>query len=57
MVVGETWAPRRRNGDECTDRTDRRPDDDDVFEKRIDREGLNVGCRPGPSRRVKRDEI
>jgi hypothetical protein len=55
--VGETWAPRRRNGDECTDRTDRRPDDDDVFEKRIDREGLNVGCRPGPSRRVKRDEI
>lgn len=53
MVVGETLTPRRRNDDVRTDRTDRRRDDDDDDEfggKRIDREALNVSCRPGPSR-------
>jgi len=56
--VGETLTPRRRNDDVRTDRTDRRRDDDgDEFGgKRIDREALNVSCRPGPSRMVKRDE-
>ena len=50
--MGETLTPRRRNDDVRTDRTDRRRDDDgDEFGgKRIDREALNVSCRPGPSR-------
>lgn len=53
--MGETLTPCRRNGDVGTDRTDRRRDGDE-FAKRIDREDLDLKCRPRPSERVKRDD-